>query len=79
MSNNKYLYDGDYYQDFSYVINTAITYDRYEDMLRKILHVAGTKAFAGIIKKSLVSAPLDGGISELTIANSTSSNARYYT
>lgn len=79
LSNNKYLYDGDYYQDFSYVINTAITYDRYADMLRKILHVAGTKAFAGIIKKSLVSAPLDGGISELTIANSTSSNTRYYT
>ena len=79
LSNDKYLYDGYYYQDFSYVINTAVPYDRYSDMLRKILHVAGTKSFSGIIKRSIISTPLSAGLSEIKIANSTSSNTRYFT
>lgn len=39
------LYDGYYYQDYSYVIQTALSFDKYADMLKNIIHVAGTQAF----------------------------------
>jgi hypothetical protein len=45
LSANKYLYDGDYYQEYSYDIKTAIPFEEYSDMFKKVLHVAGTKAF----------------------------------
>lgn len=54
LSTNKYLYDGDYYQDFSYEIKSPITVGRYADMLKSVLHVSGTKSFSSIIKNSNV-------------------------
>jgi hypothetical protein len=52
LSSNKYLYDGEYYQDFSYEIKSPITISRYSDMLKNILHVTGTKSFSSILKTS---------------------------
>jgi hypothetical protein len=46
LSDNKFIFDGEYYQDYSYEISAAISPDKYKDMLKKILHVAGTKAFS---------------------------------
>lgn len=54
LSNNKYLYDGDYYQDFSYEIRSPITVSRYSDMLKNVLHVSGTKAFSAILDTQIV-------------------------
>jgi hypothetical protein len=54
LSSNKYLYDGEYYQDFSYEIRSPITVDRYADMLKHIIHVSGTKAFSAIMKSKMV-------------------------
>lgn len=48
LSNNKYIYDGIYYQDFSYVVNSEIPFEKYGDMLKKLLHVAGTNIIGGI-------------------------------
>ena len=45
LSSDKYLQDGDYYQDYSYEIKTKVPVDKYSIMLKKVLHVAGTKAF----------------------------------
>jgi len=55
LSDDKYLYDGDYYQDFSYEIKSPITLDRYTDMLRNILHVSGTKSFSSILMSTVIS------------------------
>jgi hypothetical protein len=54
LSHDKYLYDGDYYQDFSYDIKSPISADRYVEMLKKILHVSGTKSFASILKSTVI-------------------------
>lgn len=56
LSTNKYLYDGDYYQDFSYEIKSPITVGRYSDMLKSVLHVSGTRVFSSIMKNNLVDA-----------------------
>lgn len=55
LSDDKYLYDGDYYQDFSYEIRSPITLDRYSDMLKNILHVSGTKSFSSILMSAAIS------------------------
>lgn len=52
LSDQKKLYDGYYYQDFSYEIRSSVPLTKYEDMLKKILHVAGTKYFGAYVKTS---------------------------
>lgn len=46
LSSDKKLHDGYYYQEYSYVIRSPVTLDKYASMLKNILHVAGTKYFA---------------------------------
>jgi hypothetical protein len=58
LSSNKYLYDGNYYQDFSYEIRSPVTVSRYSDMLKNVLHVAGTKFFSALVKSTNVEAKL---------------------
>jgi hypothetical protein len=69
LSTNKYLYDGDYYQDFSYEIRSPITVGRYADMLKSVLHVAGTKVFSGLVKDSLIDSNQSLGASTVSQAN----------
>jgi hypothetical protein len=54
LSSGKKLQDSDYYQDFSYEIRSSVTLDKYEAMLKQLLHVAGTKYFAATIRSSAV-------------------------
>jgi hypothetical protein len=51
LSDNKYLYDGYYYQDLAYEIRSPISVERYSEMLKNILHVLGTQVFAAIRKR----------------------------
>lgn len=48
LSDNKFLFDGDYYQEYSYEILSSISFDKYSDMFKKVMHVAGTKVFGSI-------------------------------
>jgi len=50
--NTKYLHDSDYYQEYSYVIRTGLALDTYRQMLKDIMHVAGTKMFGEFNKVS---------------------------
>jgi hypothetical protein len=52
LSDTKKLFDGLYYQEFSYDVQSSLTLARYEDMLRRVLHVAGTKYFGTLVYKS---------------------------
>lgn len=64
LSADKYLFDGDYYQDYSYEVISKMPFDRYSEMLKKVLHVAGTKAFGSVVLESEVDAiNLDGNTS----------------
>lgn len=45
LSDSKKLFDGDYWQEFSYEVRSPINFSKYRDMLLQLLHVAGTKPF----------------------------------
>jgi hypothetical protein len=49
LSTDKYIHDGDFYQEYSYQVLTALPFDAYADTLKKVLHVAGTKAFGSYV------------------------------
>ncbi len=57
LSSTSRLQDSDYYQVASYEVRASVTFDRYADMLRQLLHVAGTKPFGAFYynSQSLVS------------------------
>lgn len=48
ISSNKFIQDSSYYQDFSYVIKTGLTIDRYKTILKELLHPAGMEVFGQI-------------------------------
>ena len=52
LSDQKKLFDGNYYQEYSYEIRSSVTLNKYVDMLRNVLHVAGTKYFANFVHRS---------------------------
>lgn len=54
LSNDKKIYDAYYYQDYSYEVRSSVTLDKYEAMLKQMLHVAGTKYFANTITSSMI-------------------------
>jgi len=54
LSSDKKLHDNDYYQEYSYQINSKIPFDRYFDVLKQVMHVAGTKAFGKVDALSVV-------------------------
>lgn len=58
LSDQKKLFDGEYYQEYSYEVRSSVTLDKYEDMLRNVLHVAGTKYFANFVYTSNLSISL---------------------
>lgn len=47
-SANKYIHDGYFYQQFSYVTYTDRSYDEYKDVMNKVVHPVGFKHFGGI-------------------------------
>jgi hypothetical protein len=61
--NYRYLHDGEYYQEFSYEVRTQVPFESYSDILKKILHVAGTRMFGKYVTSSF-------GNSTITVANS---------
>ncbi len=45
LSSDKYIFDGHYYQEYSYDVFVGLPFEKYSDMFKKVLHVAGTKAY----------------------------------
>lgn len=52
LSANKKLFDGDYWQNFSYDIISPILINKYKDMLNQVAHVAGTKMFGTMVNRA---------------------------
>lgn len=48
LSDDKYLFDGHYYQDFSYVIRASYTLDKYIDILKSLVHPAGNAVYGDV-------------------------------
>ena len=53
---DKKIRDNDFYQEFSYQVLSGQSLNRYEQILKDTLHVAGTKMFGGVVYESEVSA-----------------------
>jgi hypothetical protein len=60
LSNNKYLHDGDFYQNYSYEIRTSIPLDEYFDTVKNVLHVAGKKLFGRLVVTSNTVSTISG-------------------
>lgn len=58
--NNKYIIDSDYYQNFSYEVQTSIPIDKYFDTLKQVLHVSGKKLFGRVLKTPTANLTLTG-------------------
>jgi hypothetical protein len=54
LSEDKYLHDNDFYQEYSYQVLTGLPFETYRDTLKKVLHVAGTKQFGGFVSTTEV-------------------------
>jgi len=48
LSSNKKIQDGNYYQEFSYVIKSEVSLERFREPIKRIVHPAGTKVFGDI-------------------------------
>jgi hypothetical protein len=59
LSDQKKLFDGEYYQEYSYEIRSSVTLDKYVDMLKNVLHVAGTKYFANFVYRTNLNSVLN--------------------
>ena len=52
--NTKYIHDNDFYQEYSYVVESGLSLNKYRDILLKASHIAGTKLFGRVRKEALV-------------------------
>jgi hypothetical protein len=68
VSSNKKIQDGYYYQEFSYVLGSSISFDRYFAILKTLTHPAGMKMFGEILMQSNL-AVATKPISEFVIYN----------
>ena len=46
------IQDGYYYQEYSYEIFSSVPLDKYSEMFKKVVHVAGTKLFGSVLVES---------------------------
>jgi hypothetical protein len=46
--------DNKYYQEYSYDIQTGVSINRYRNIVKKVLHVAGTELFGTVVKNSVI-------------------------
>lgn len=56
LSDQSYLHDGKYYQQYSYVVKSSEQLDSYKSQLLDFSHVAGTKLFAEYLIESEITA-----------------------
>jgi hypothetical protein len=52
LSSGKKIYDGYYYQNYSYDVRSSVTLDKYKQMLKTVVHTAGTMLFGTFVQKS---------------------------
>lgn len=58
LNSNKYIADGDYYQSFSYEIQSRLSMDKYADILKQLAHVVGTKMYGRVFIGSAKTKPI---------------------
>ena len=49
LDSDKYIHDGEYYQNYSYEIQTSLPLEKYSDVLKEVLHISGKKLFGRVV------------------------------
>ena len=49
ISSTPKIYDGDFYQEFSYELKSSVSIDKYYSILKDLVHPSGTKMFGSIL------------------------------
>lgn len=70
LNSDKYVQDSDYYQEYSYEVQTDISIDKYADVFKKIMHIAGNKLFGAVAKQPAQDVRLQSSGSYITFVNS---------
>lgn len=63
LNSEKKIHDNYYYQEYSYDVQCKLALNKYENIVRKVLHVAGNELFGTVVLKNSVD-------SSISIANS---------
>ncbi len=66
-SDDKKIFDGLYYQHYSYDIRSSLALDKYENMLKQLLHIPGMKYFGSFIHNSINDAVINSKPSKITL------------
>ena len=66
LDSKKYIHDGEYYQEYSYEVQSELPLDRYADLLKSVVHVAGTKLFGRIKTASVLEHTISVANSSIT-------------
>lgn len=67
LSSEKRIQDNKYYQEYSYDVLSGLSLDKYENILRNVFHVSGTRMFGSVIKSSKASVPITVKASNITV------------
>lgn len=68
LSSDKYLFDGEYYQEYSYDVRAAITLDRYTEIFKNTIHLAGTKFFGSLVLTDTANSIIQASETKLTLS-----------
>ena len=66
LNSEKKIHDNKYYQEYAYDVQSGISLDKYEKVLKKAFHVAGTRMFGSVIKASVVDSQVWMAASSIT-------------
>ena len=69
LSQNSNLFDGQFYQEYSYQIISRLPFEKYSDMFKKVLHVAGTEVFGKVLLEEINEIPIEIANINLKTAN----------
>lgn len=67
LDNDKFIFDGEYYQGYSYEVQSKIPFDDYAEILKSVLHVAGTRFYGKFAIDSLANTNMNVANSYITI------------
>jgi hypothetical protein len=53
LSSNKYIHDNKYFQEFSYEVQSGVSFERYTSILKEIWHPSGVSRFGRVVVKDV--------------------------
>jgi hypothetical protein len=71
LNSNKYIHDNRYYQEFSYEVQSTISFDKYSAILKEIWHPAGVSKFGRVVVRDVAELETDSVETEIEFVRDT--------